>query len=423
MAHVSIIAIGDELVKGKLVDTNSSYIAGRLGSIGVREVSIRQCADSLESIVRAIDQEKNWADYIITTGGLGPTSDDGTRHAIAAAAQTELELDQASLQRLEEYSAKRNRPLNDNNRRQVYFPVGSEIVLNPIGTANAFITQIPRTAASPVALMSLPGVPREAILLCDEELLPRLEKQLSDLTPSVIRAIRCFGLPESHIGETVEACALPANVEVAYRPQFPEILLHLCTPRTVSAADVLEVATTTVRKALGDEFVISDSEELNMPQVVGELLRMNNLSLAAAESCSGGLLAHELVSIPGSSQFFRGSIVSYSNECKQEFLGVRADTLAAHGAVSQEVALEMVEGVRARTKADIAVSITGIAGPDGGSDEKPVGLVWFGLSSKNKSDTFQLQLPWGRDFVRRYSVSYALDLVRRHILGINQSTN
>ncbi len=419
---VYLVAIGNELTSGKIVDTNTPYLAAELRKLGLEVTGAALVRDVHEEIVAALARAAAVADLVLTTGGLGPTSDDLTRQAVAAAAGVPLEEHAGALKKLEELFAARKRPMNPNNLRQVQFPAGARIVLNRTGTADAFVTPLPVPgAAKPVPVVSLPGIPRELEIIFAEELVPWLTKEFpaAEHVPAEL-ILRGFGCSESYVGQQIEQCGLPPEIEVAYNPMFPEILLTFrhngSEPRAARLA-ALAALEPRIRHALGREFVLGGRED-SLPDLVAKLLVANGLTLAAAESCSGGMIADALVARPGASKFFSSSAVCYSNEAKSTYLGVRPALLSRYGAVSREIAIEMARGARHRTNADIAVSITGIAGPEGGTPEKPVGTFCIGLASADGEDAWQHFYPHERNMFRRYGAYLTLDLVRRKILGL-----
>ena len=419
MAKVTIIAIGNELVSGRLVDTNTAYIAVALRKLGVSNVSARLVADDLVEISGAIKEASNTSDFLILTGGLGPTADDGTRQAIAAAASEELELSEGAKNKLKAFVESRGRVLNENNLRQAYFPRSARILVNDMGTADAFLVKIPRKESSAtVPLVSLPGVPREMKKLLDEQVLGILQESLPSLPSFSTTTLRCFGLPESEIGELLEKAMLSPEVEVSYRPQFPEIMLQLSTSANENAERLLEETKSKVVEALGSDRIFSNAESEKLPLTVLKLLTERHKTVAFAESCTGGLLADSFVAHEGASKVLIASVVSYANQAKQDLLSVPAEMLAQHGAVSAEVVKEMAKNVRSIAKSDYALSVSGIAGPGGGTDEKPVGTVWIGLAAEDSLQAFYFKLPWPRDFVRRFSCHQALDILRRKVLGL-----
>ncbi|HQH27353.1 MAG TPA: nicotinamide-nucleotide amidohydrolase family protein, partial [Oligoflexia bacterium] len=318
---------------------------------------------------------------------------------------------------------RRQAVLNENNLRQAHFPERALVIPNRSGSADAFLTEINKKDGKRVMVFSLPGVPLEMRVLMDEEIIPRCRALFGAQRPYHAEYLKCFGLGEAHIGGQIERCALDDAVNVAYRPRFPEILLTL----TIRGRDewpearvreTLRQSAEKVKLALGRDYVFSSVPEESLAQVVGSLLVSNSATIACAESCSGGLLAHEFVSVPGASAFFVGSIVAYANRVKESCLGVKHETIQSFGAVSAETAAEMACAARTIMGSDFGVSVTGIAGPGGGTVDKPAGTVWCSVAHPKGVYTCRLRLSWGRDYVRRYSTFYALDLVRRFLLRL-----
>jgi nicotinamide-nucleotide amidase len=419
--QASLIAIGNELVFGSIVDTNSAFLSQQLYRSGIRVKHICLVEDRLDDIVAELRREAERSDILFTTGGLGPTSDDLTRHSLALVSEKQLLGNEAAQKKLEALFAARKRPLSPNNYRQVEFPEGAEIITNSLGTADAFVTTVCRADGTEVKIISLPGVPRELEHIYHEQLHGWLDRHFPTVEyQPVIGSLRCFGCSESFIGARIEELGLGSEIEVAYRPMFPEILLSF-THRGKQSRDARQagIASTlaAVRAAIGEAFLFSDDPTMSLPVCLGRLLKERGLTLAAAESCSGGLIAHSLVSQPGASSFFSSSVTAYSNEAKSVYLGVRPAILSRYGAVSGETAVEMARGAKYKTGADFGVSVTGIAGPDGGTEEKPVGTFWIGLVTKDFEQAFPFFFPYERNLFRQYCATLALDMVRRKILG------
>lgn len=415
---ISLVAIGDELLNGKITDTNSSYIAKTLRSQGIAVRSIRLVGDTMAGIDEALQQALDESSYVLCTGGLGPTSDDLTRDAIAALIGQPLVEDAASLSRLTEYCERRGRALNQNNRTQVYFPRGATIIENRWGTADAF--EVGFVAATETKrILALPGVPREMRGLVESFLLPRLKELFPGTQAPAQRSFRLFGIPESSLGEKIDALGLDTNILVSYRPQFPEILLEL-TLFNHEYLPVLDAAAKRVRALLGTEYIFSEIPGQQLAEVTASLLAQQQKTIACAESCSGGMVADAFVSQAGASHFFLGSIVAYANSLKQSLLGISNEILTTYGAVSEECARTMANAARERCGADFGLAITGIAGPDGGTEEKPVGTVWVALAGATGTSAHRLNLQWDRDMTRRYASHFAINCLRMELLGEQQ---
>ena len=424
--RAAILAVGDELLRGRTQDTNSQFIAQYFEEQGFRISSICVIPDCLDQISAHIKQLAANNHLLLTTGGLGPTSDDLTRDAVALSCGEKLVANNQSLEKLEQYANKRGRKLTDNGRRQAYFPESAQVLHNEIGTADAFITEIKNAEGTAVPVVSLPGVPAEMRKLVEENVMPWAKTRFGVQQLESTCYLRFFGLSESYIGSVIDSLELKSGIGISYRPSFPEVLVTISADSSFEESQreqEAERAQSQIAEAIGAEFAHTKSEKTTLPETLANLLMEKNLTLAAAESCSGGLLAHNLVSISGVSSIFKASLVTYSNDSKETFLGVKRELLETHGAVSKEVACAMAHGARVRSGADIAVSLTGIAGPNGGSAEKPPGTVWIAVSRLNeKSKTEETKaicynFPFKRNALRRYISNLALDLVRRTILN------
>lgn len=418
---MAIISTGDELVQGRTVDTNASYIADRLGAIGVEVHSVMTVGDYPERIAWAWRHSLAKADVVISTGGLGPTTDDLTTETLACVAGVELYLEEQEADRIRAYFKKHGRPMPENNLKQAMFPLGAEIIPNKLGTAAGYRLAIPAGGRRPMAIV-LPGVPREMKAMLDDEVIPWLSEQASDSQRFLTRTFQTFGMSESAMDEALAGAVDSEEARVSFRASFPQLSVRLTvTGARAQAQRKLDTLSEIVRERLGGALIAEG--EVTMEEVVGRLLRENGQTLATAESCSGGLLGDRITDVPGSSTYYMGGVIAYSNELKEKLLAVSPSTLSTHGAVSEETAREMALGVRKLTGADLGVVTTGIAGPDGGTPEKPVGTVAIALAadalgpSKVRSRTYRL---WGnREWVKILTSQVALDWVRRHVLGLD----
>lgn len=404
-----IIAVGTELLMGEILNSNSRDIARELYNLGIDVYHQSVVGDNLNRVSKELETAFERADLVITTGGLGPTRDDLTKEAAAHFLKREMILDEASIKHLEDFFGSRGLPLNEGNKRQAYFPEGAKIIPNENGTAPACIIEFDEKV-----LVILPGPPREVIPLMEKYIIPYLEKRTGKVFISDI--INISGIGEGHMEEKImDIIEAQENPTVA-----PYAKEHGLTLRVTASASteqearlLLEPVVKKVCDRLGmDVYAIGDT---TLEAVVASLLIEQNLSISVAESCSGGLLAGRLINYPGISKVFKEGFITYSNESKINTLGVDSKILSKYGAVSEEVAKQMAKGAADRAKSDIALSITGIAGPDGGTDEKPVGLVYLGLYLLGEVKVMKMD-SWGsRDNVRRRSVSQALDMLRREL--------
>ena len=412
MLRVAILSTGDELTTGRIVDTNSSWLADRLFEAGIETVAVLTVGDFPDRLAWAWKNAFAQADVVISTGGIGPTADDLTTEVLAGVLGVPLVEDAASADRIRRFFSSRGREMPENNLKQALVPAGAVIVPNPLGTAPGY-----RVAHGQAHAVVLPGVPREMKPMFADTALPWLRALRGGDDVYLARTFQTFGVTESGLDELVAGVVDPAEGRVSFRASFPEVSLRVVVHgRPDEAAARLERVAARLRERIGP-YVYGEGGT-SMEAVVGELLTAGGQTLAVAESCTGGLVGHRLTNVPGSSAYVRGAVVAYANDVKERLLGVRGETLAAHGAVSQETAGEMAEGVRRVFGSTLGVSTTGIAGPGGGTPEKPVGTVCLGLASHEGVVTQRYQL-WGtRDWVKLLASQLALDWVRRHVLGL-----
>ena len=413
--RIEVLCTGDELLTGLTADTNSPHFMDRLLALGEQVARSTIVGDVREEIREALLTLSARADAVLVSGGLGPTADDLTAECAAAAAGVPLVESSEALAALEARFAHRGIALTPNNRRQALVHSGAEVVLNPHGSAPMFVLRLARAT-----LFFVPGVPREYRAFVDTEVLPRLARLRSEQPEPgflALRVLKTIGLPESHLDARVAplAAAHPA-VTFGFRTHAPENHLKLLARgRTQAEADArLAAAEREARAVLGDHVFGQDGDR--HAAVVGGLLAARRETVAVAESCTGGRISDLLTSIPGASAWFPGAAVAYANAMKEAWVGVRAETLARHGAVSEPVAREMAEGVRAVASATWGLSVTGIAGPTGGSEEKPVGTVFIGLAGPSGARVQRHRFLPDREQVRSSSAGAALELLRLSLL-------
>lgn len=403
----ALLSIGTELTRGELVDTNAPWLADQLVSLGFDVREKVTVPDEPAAIVDALRRLSSRVKVIVSTGGLGPTSDDMTAAAAAESAGVPLERDMEVHEHIRRLYARRGRELTEPNAKQADFPQGAEILANEVGTAPGFGMSIGEARA-----FFMPGVPSEMKPMFRSGVYPRLAAH--EVRTHQVH-VRTFGLPESEVARRVADLEC-SGITLGYRASFPEVELKVLA----TGDDAVERAASvgeTARERLG-QAAYGDVDD-SFPAVVGRGLRDRDLTIAVAESCTGGLIGAMLTAVPGSSAYVLLDAVTYANSAKTKMLGVEVDLLRGYGAVSSECAASMAEGARRLAGSDIAVATTGIAGPGGGSDEKPVGTVWFGLASERGTRTFRHVLPGDRDRVRRRAAHIALDLVRREYSGFD----
>lgn len=410
--RAEIITIGDEILFGQIIDTNTQWIGTQLTDIGIRPVRKTSVGDNKQDILDAFAQASQRVDVVIVTGGLGPTRDDITKHTFCEYFGTELEINQDALALITEFFAKRGRAMTELNIQQAALPKNCTYIPNLWGTAPGMWFE-----KDGAIYISLPGVPYEMKSLMEFEILPRLKARFST---HIIqhKSIRTIGIGESFLAEKISAWedALPEHIKLAYLPHFGQVRLRLTG--TGTDQDILErelAEQVALVLPLIEEHVFGyDSDELET--VIGNLLINSNATVGTAESCTGGYVANQITSIPGSSRYYEGSVVSYSNDVKMNVLGVSRETLEAYGAVSEQTAREMAEGARRLLNTTFAISTTGIAGPDGGTAEKPVGTVWIACATPEETFTQLLTLRNNRKINIELTCSYALNLLRKTIL-------
>ena len=412
MASLEIVTIGTELLLGHLVDTNSAFVASALADIGVDVYAKHSVGDNpqrLEAMLRgALDR----ADGVITTGGLGPTVDDLTKEAVSAATGTRLELHQPSLEAIEARFAMMGRTMSENNRRQAMLPVPGVVLENPHGTAPGFVAL--REDGKFVA--GMPGVPREMHAMMIEKLVPWLLERFGLRQTITARTIHTIGIPESELDRRIE--------DLFRKLENPKIavLAHggRCDVKIMAKAETREAALALiapverdVRERIG--YGIYGVDDQTIEGAIVDVLRRRKATIATAESCTGGAISDALVRVPGASAVFRGGVVAYSDDVKRSLLDVPAQTLRDHGSVSVETAIAMARGARRRLGADIAIATTGVAGPTGGTEEKPVGLVWFALVADGEPRTYRATFPGDRRDIRARATMAALSAIWRYL--------
>jgi nicotinamide-nucleotide amidase len=405
---VSFIAIGSELLDGRVLDTNSKFIAEELSKVGLSLKSSIICDDVKEEIIDSLNYSTKNSNFIVITGGLGPTSDDITRDVVAEYVGSNLTEFSDSKERLIALYEKRKRVMDPSNLKQTFFPKNSKIILNSVGTAEGFHTYL-----NDINIFVCPGVPKEFKPMWKDYILPYLKTHV-ELPPIYRKSFRVFGLPESNIGSIIKSLEIPKSIFVSYRANFPEIHVTMKGTETLLVDKYIEIA----KDKIGREYIFIEDQEKTLPEVICEHLLNSNITISVAESCTGGLLGSYLTKLPGSSKYFSGGFLTYSNELKKNCLSVKEETLNNFGAVSENTAIEMAENCRLKTNSDIGISITGIAGPGGGSEEKPVGTFYVGLSLENKIFAKHFFFLSEREGIRLMAVYQALDLIRRNVMAI-----
>jgi len=409
MAMASIVTVGNEILSGYVVNTNTAYLAGKLLETGVCVVSEHTAGDEEEAIIKALRLAADEADLIIVTGGLGPTEDDLTREALARFLETELELDKKLLQKIEGIFRGRGISMSANNKRQAFIPKGATAIANIIGTAAGI-----RAEWKGKIIFVMPGVPYEMKLMFEKSILPEIKKiQDKKGGVKVIRKINCFGEGESKIAEMLgDLGSRERNPQINYTVDCGTVTIHITTTGRdrKEAEELADKDEKNITKRLGK--LIFSKGDLSLEEVVGELLVQKGKTIATAESCTGGLLAKMITDAAGASRYFLQGWVTYSNSAKIKELGVEADIIERNGAISEETAAAMAKGARQKSGADYTIAITGIAGPEGGSEQKPVGLVFISVDSEGGTDTKKFVFRGDRASIRKRAAKTALNLLR-----------
>jgi nicotinamide-nucleotide amidase len=407
MSKASIVSIGNELLSGQTVDTNAAYLSERLLSIDIPVISSYTIGDDTDSIIRSFNLATSDADLVLATGGLGPTDDDLTRQAFAKFLGAELQLQNELLQKIQNFFANRNLQMPQQCSIQAYIPAGAKALANNTGTAPGIMAEVKNKV-----LIALPGVPSEMKQMFEETVLPEL-KRFATGQAVVVRKLKCFGTGESNIAELLgNLCLRGRNPLINFTAKHGVITLHIIATAKdkIRAQQMAEKDEKLLTDKLGE--LIYGTGDQTLAGVVGEKLAQQKKTIAVAESCTGGTLAKLLTDIPGASGYFTHGWVTYSNSAKTSELGVPAGLVEMHGAVSDQVAQAMARCARERAGTTFAIGITGIAGPSGGTEHKPVGLVYISVDSDNGCETKRFIFSHDRDFIRLRAAQTALNMLR-----------
>ncbi|HWN67650.1 MAG TPA: CinA family nicotinamide mononucleotide deamidase-related protein [Haliangium sp.] len=418
--RAEILTIGDELCRGEIVNTNASWLAAELWDLDVTVTWMTSCRDEDDDMRHAFATAAGRADVVVVSGGLGPTEDDRTVDVLAAMLGVEPVIDEPARARMEERAAKMKFQLTVNNLRQVRAPAGARILGNPVGAAPGFEVTL---GGAPVFCM--PGVPSEMRGIFElpeqgirDRIIALREARGQSAERIARRIYHVFGAGESQVATALEGVLEGvAGGSLHYQVKFPEVLVKVVIrDRDAGAAAArLEAVDTVVRARLGDKLYGVDGDDLAM--ALGRALREAGATLATAESCTGGMIGSLITDVAGSSSYYLGGAITYSNEEKIRALGVRSEVLVEHGAVSEACVIEMAQGARARFGSDYAVSVSGVAGPGGGSEDKPVGTVWLAVAGPARCATRRVFWPRDRASIRRLSAFWAMAMVMRELNG------
>ena len=410
MQNAVLITIGDEILSGNTVDTNSNFIATELKNIGVKVVQIFTISDEIEIIKNTLKSAFELGDLVITTGGLGPTRDDKTKKALAEYFEDEIALDEVTFEHLKGYMEKRGRiEILERNREQAFVPTKSTVFQNHYGTAPCMMMEQDGKLS-----FSLPGVPYEVKPLIKDQIIPYLKDKFN-LNYISTRIVSVVGIPESILADTIEdwELALPENLALSYLPVGTRVKLRLTATGTDDEVlqNQLEHEIQKLFPIIGENIIATSEDKIE--KILSEILNEKDLTISTAESCTGGYLAQMLTSNPGSSKYFIGGVVAYATQKKTDILHVSEGTIERFTVVSREVSREMADGCQSLFKSDISLSTTGVAGPGRGEDGKEVGLVYYTINVNSQSETFKLHLPHldRQDFIYFVSQKIIQDLV------------
>ncbi len=405
MHTASIISIGDEILRGRIVDTNFAWLAKQLFLFGLNVIHHSTVPDKEEWVCAAFGDAMQRAEIVISTGGLGPTPDDATRKGLCRFLNREMKFDARIAQNIRNFFEQRGIKMPENNLVQAYIPEGAVPMENPEGTAPGIFL---RTDDGKMIFL-LPGPPRETSAVF-HSVQTIIDRELR-LVPPKIKIFRTIGIPESLIEEWISALVFPDDVSISYYPSLRGVDVFISAKQD----DSLNDAQFKIKKIIKKYIFAEDDEEFPLEQVVGEILRQRNETISTAESCTGGMLSSRIVDISGSSDYFTGGVVSYSNEAKMKILGVWDKDIEEFGAVSLQVARQMAVGVREKFGATYGIGITGIAGPNGGTPQKPVGLVYIGFAAPDETFVRRYTFTGGREAVRIRSATAALNILWVHL--------
>ena len=413
MIQASIITIGDELLIGQVIDTNSAWMAQQLNIAGIRVARRVAVGDVWDEIWNTLDEESKHAEIILITGGLGPTADDITKPLLCKYFGGKLIVDKASLANVE-YIFKNvlNRPMIESNLKQAEVPDVCQVILNKRGTAPGMWFE-----KDSKIFVSMPGVPHEMKGMMEDEVIDSLKKRF--ILPHIAyRTLLTAGIGESYLAELIKdfETALPENIKLAYLPNYGMVRLRLSTSGINTGIVEKDVQRQFEKlQSLVKDFLVTNEDE-SIESVVGKLLKAKGRTVSTAESCTGGYIAHLFTAMPGSSAFYEGSIVSYSNDVKESVLQVEQVTLQTFGAVSEEVVKQMLQGALQKIKTNYAIAVSGIMGPDGGTEDKPVGTVWIAVGNEYKIITKKLYFRFDRMRNIQLTAVNALNMLRQFII-------
>lgn len=406
-----ILSTGDELTTGRVIDSNSAAIAERLFAMGVEVAAVLKVGDDKDKLIWALSQALALGDLVIGSGGLGPTRDDLTSEVVAGFLGCKLQQDKQVAEQLQQRFKDRGITWSANSLKQAMFPEGSKIISNPLGTAPGFQVSI----GPDKTLMWLSGVPQEMLAMLHEAVLPWIERQQGETIKTFSCTFKLHGVTEGRLDEMLKPVNLGGHARLSFRAHYPDLSLGMTLRTDAPDGSVsFETIKNEIRAILGKHIYAEGDKTLE--EIVGRLLLDKHQTLALAESCTGGYISHRVTRIAGSSAYYYGGAVTYSNEAKIRLLGVRPETLEKHGAVSRETALEMSAGIKERSGANFGLSVTGVAGPAGGSTAKPVGTVWVSIAQSERHEAKLFKFAGDRERIILGTSQVALNWLRTSLL-------
>ena len=408
-----IVTIGDEILIGQITDTNSAWLGREMSNLGIDVIGMMTIPDKTPDIHRALDLTKAQADIIIMTGGLGPTKDDITKKALAEYFDSDMYLDEKLLARIKAYFDKREIPFLESHEVQCYMPTRAINLFNKLGTAPGMLF-----SEKGLHVLSMPGVPYEMKWIFENSFKPEFEKLNLDKRHIYHKTIKTVGVGESRIAEQISDIIenLPEDISMSYLPSIGQVKLRLTSRSEEDKSTVVNKYVSQIEERIPK--LIFGYDQTTLAESLQNLLIEKGLTLSTAESCTGGYLAHQLTLVPGSSKYYMGSIVAYDYTPKKELLNVKSSTLENTGAVSEETVTEMLQGLLDKFNTDLGVAISGIAGPGGGTPEKPVGTIWLAYGSRHEIKTKKLQVAKDRELNIKYTAVAAMNRLRKFVLGI-----
>lgn len=407
----TIITIGDEILIGQIIDTNSAWLGQQLSLLGISVHQIISISDNEDDIKTSLERQIVDAELLILTGGLGPTEDDITKRSIADYFKSEMVFNDKTFKRIKKYFDTRGIPVLEAHKKQCFMPANADILDNDLGTAPGMLFHIDNKM-----VLSVPGVPYEMKWIFTNRFLPILKKKMPSDSYIYYKTIKTIGHGETTIAEKIEDIIdeLPSHISIAYLPSTGSVRLRLSSKAEQDTSAEVDKYVEQIKQRLGHVVYGMDKDKLEA--AVLDLYGKKELTLGTAESCTGGLVAHRLTSIPGSSQVYQGSIVSYSYPLKEKLLSVSNETLTKEGAVSESTVIEMLKGLLSTTSVDVGIAISGIAGPGGGTEDKPVGTIWLAWGSKDNIKTKLLNLSKNRKLNIEYTSVAALNALRLYAI-------